>query len=37
MRPNEGEEAEGVVLTRKVVCSLVVVEVEDVMINVVLE
>ena len=37
MRPSEEEEAEGVVLTRMAVCSLVVVEVEDVMMNVALE
>ena len=37
MHPNEEEEAEEVVLTRMVVCSLVVVEVEDVMMNVALE
>ena len=37
LRPNEEEEAVGVVLNRMAVCSLVVVEVEDVMRNVALE
>ena len=37
MRPNEEEEAVEVVWKRMAVCSLVVVEVEDMMRNVVLE